>query len=147
MNAFDELVDQALNSDQPDKVIFEIYNILTRGKIKEQKGTSAGFTGLIEFLYFQYIKRSIECKFNTTFEPIEPIKPKKNYYFQADFDSKKIILSSDIELDYFKDRLPFLSDFYKKKPDIFIGIQKKNAFIPIAFFYIFKIINFLFFIK
>ncbi len=102
--------------------------------LNETKGTGRGIEGFSELWYFLYIKKFLERFLKIEFENIRTATPKTiHHHYEANYKGNKLILSSDISIESnFKLKI---SNKSKIKPDIFIGIKKKNMeIIPIAIF-------------
>ena len=119
----------------PDEYLISTH-FAFREMFNETKGTGGGITGLSELWYFLYIKKFLErfLKLKIGFETIKTVTPKTiHHHYEANYKGNKLILSSDISIESnFKLKI---SNKSSTRPDIFIGIKKKNMeIIPVAIF-------------
>ena len=127
------IVDRSLDEDNPDKYFLDYYTNL-RENIKKIKGTGSGITGIIELLYFSYIKKFLEKEFNLNWETD---KSSVNV-FCTDYNGSKFIMTSDVLIGGKNKRILPLFDKeegkpFNYKPDVFIGIENNGTIKPIMF--------------
>lgn len=67
LNLLDQRIEQCLSVENPEKELITTYFELW-SSLKERVGTSAGFTGLSEYLFFRYVLRRIEQRTQTHFK-------------------------------------------------------------------------------
>jgi len=97
-------VEGLLNASDAEDALFELFEGLTR-ELKERTGTSAGISGLSEYLFFQFIKRSLERNLGIKFQ-------RKNLKDRGIFWSEKLLLTHDTDIS------TFVVDVAKQRPDI-----------------------------
>lgn len=138
---FEEIVNSAVNNvEKSDEILIDTFSRL-KENMKEWKGKAPLMTGIIELLYFEYIKRYIQKKLGiNNYNRYQSGDPKSPVYlFKARYNSNTIILSSDIQIGEknhikLKLRHPETDETIKIQPDIFIGLEDKDSkIIPIAF--------------
>lgn len=141
INIFDRIIEEAIgNLEFADEILINTYTSF-RENIKKRKGTGSGFTGFIEYLYFEFIKKYFQKKL-----PIAPFKNIQSsigsgspvYIFKSQNEKVSVILSSDIYIGKEKhiDIKLFDSNLRQNmyiKPDVFIGLDNNKEIIPIAF--------------
>jgi hypothetical protein len=129
---FDEIVDSAIKSHQPDKIICSTYFSLVE-QIRARKGSSFPISGLIEFLYFEYVKKRLQKEFNISFKKIE--SEQTSFYFESKLNSMKILLTSDTKLERINEKydLNFLDDFLEKNPIYLLECSKMEKFLQLGF--------------
>ena len=140
-SVFDEIIASAIdNGEKSDEILIDTFTRF-RENMKDRKGKAPLITGIIELLYFEYIKRYLqkvleidEFKKQQSGDPKSPV-----YLFSAAYKNKKIILCSDIligEKNHIKLKLrhPETDKPLKIQPDIFIGLEDiTSEILPIAF--------------
>jgi hypothetical protein len=95
---FDQLdhkIDELLKVDHAENALIDLYSGLTSA-LKDRIGTAAGITGLSEYVFFQYIKRSLEVRSGAMFRN-EGLKD------TLIFRSEKLLLTHDIDISKFVD--------------------------------------------
>ena len=84
----DAEVDRLLNVSDAENALFDLFSGLTN-ELKQRSGTSAGISAMSEYIFLQFIKRSLEIKLGITFQQ-EPKDPRI-------FKSDKLRLVHDID--------------------------------------------------
>ncbi|MBA7529848.1 hypothetical protein ES705_22047 [subsurface metagenome] len=140
-STFNTIINYALNDiEHADEIIIDTFTRF-RENMKEWKGKAPLITGIIELLYFEYIKRYLQKSLEINkFRKQQSGDPKNPVYiFRSEYNDKEIILCSDIQIGeknhiQLKLRHPDTDEPLKIQPDIFIGLEDKNSeVIPIAF--------------
>lgn len=138
---FDKIIESAIeNREKSDEILIDNFTRF-RENMKEWKGKAPLITGIIELLYFEYIKRYIQkaLKINEYVKKQSGNPKSPVYLFSGDYNNKKVILCSDIQIGEeshikLKLRNPETDKPLKIQPDIFIGIEDEaSKIIPIAF--------------
>lgn len=65
-DGLDQRIEALLNIENAENDLMGLYSELTNA-LKEKSGTGAGITGLSEYVFFQFIKRSLEEKIGNLF--------------------------------------------------------------------------------
>jgi hypothetical protein len=110
----DKHVEECLQDDAPRNVLFGMYWDWWQA-LKERVGTSSGFTGLSEYLFFRYILKSIERRTGTTFKA-EPYTNDTSI-----FRSQNFLLTHDMDI------AQFVSGVRPQRTDIALLSQSGNG--------------------
>ena len=119
-NTLDELIENNLGTADAEGFLTEAYFAFWR-ELKKRAGTSSGFTGLSEYLFFKYIQKSLEKEFDIAFEPHQ--ETSETFSLRAG----NIILTHDIDISRYIDVKP-------QKTDITVLVQKGDDYELIAGF-------------
>lgn len=103
----DDYVDKCNLEYSPENQLIDGYFDIWEG-LKQRVGSSAGYTGVSEYLFFQYILKKIS---HLTGESFEPIKRTKYTYI---FQSKKFTMTHDVDI------ANYLEDVNNQRTDIAI---------------------------
>jgi hypothetical protein len=116
----DQKIDELLNVDHAENALIDLYSGLTSA-LKDRIGTAAGITGLSEYVFFQYIKRSLEERSGAMFRN-EDLKD------TLIFRSEKLLLTHDIDISQFV-------DVRRQKTDIAVfSVSRDNQYKLLAAF-------------
>lgn len=89
----DDYVEDCLGKDSPENLLIEYYSDVWK-KLKQQVGTSSGYSGLSEYLFFRYIMAKIYDLTGESFKP-EPFKRTSETFI---FESPSFIMTHDIDI-------------------------------------------------
>lgn len=92
----DQHIEECLHDDEAEKALIETYWEWWRA-LKNRVGTSSGYTGFSEYLFFRYILKRIEYRAGTSFKVEECTKD------TSIFRSQQIILTHDVDIARFVD--------------------------------------------
>jgi hypothetical protein len=99
----DKEIDRLLNVSDAENALFDLFSGFTH-KLKERAGTSAGISGLSEYVFFQFVKRSFENKLGIEFQ-------RKDLKNRGIFRSDEFLLTHDTDISKFV-------EVAKQRPDI-----------------------------
>jgi hypothetical protein len=127
VTAIDAFVDHHLQSATPESDLFKGYRHFFK-HLKAFAGTSSGFTGLLEVLFFRFILKDLEKRLGLKFQVTKASE--ETNYFQA----AEIILTHDIDVDRFAHK-------GRAKPDVAIFRHRGLTYDLLAAFQIKIYIN------
>lgn len=99
IDVIDTEVKSVIGCPDPEQKLMELYWDFWR-QLKERAGTSSGFTGISEYLFFSYVRFYIERCIGGKFVA----KPITNDFYS--FQNKSIILTHDIDIQKINNALP-----------------------------------------
>ena len=100
LDEIDKAVENVLGRCDAEQHLMGLYKEFWN-EMKLRGGTSAGFTGLSEYVFFSYIRSSIEKHIGKTFEPFSPKPSSEVYSYRLD----SIRLTHDVSISYIDETL------------------------------------------